>query len=319
MPPLFFALASTSSDEAGFTTDRLALLPGAVRSPGWQAAIGCKYPQELVLQLEREAEVQEIEIMVRSRMAPRAIDVHLSCEKNKVTANDLAATSHEPQFELVGTLRFDKALTPRRGRTAMTRRARMKCHTHCTGLVRLLIHEPAVEGAENPHRQVALESVTLWGHEGSTAAVNVAALGLDCGETTQDIAHVLMELGISLDLVPMTDDTLRRHEMDAGTLHLVEELEIHRAKLLNDCRFGEVQQIREHMQHLVELGVCLRRAALERDRYAFSGQLAEAQVCKERLQALEKLRLSIAALYETNFWLEHMAMGFSPDGISSGE
>lgn len=244
------------------------------------------------------------------------------------SAADVNGVLQDFTFEPVGTIHFDGEETPRytpRHGSPAPRRGRLKLFALCSGQVRLMVHEPLVaSGPGNPYRQVSLTTVEIFGHEdanassisGRSARGLVPALGAaslsDCGD---EVARVLTELGIPLDIVPVDEDAVLGRTVDAGTRRLLEELQRRRLEQLEALKFGDAQELSEHIQHLGTLGAELKALKERCDRYAGAGELAEAKTLAERVKQLEEQRLSIAALYETDFWLEQMVL---PQGDTGG-
>uniref|UniRef100_A0A7S4Q1N8 Uncharacterized protein n=1 Tax=Alexandrium monilatum TaxID=311494 RepID=A0A7S4Q1N8_9DINO len=170
------------------------------------------------------------------------------------------------------------------------------------------------------HAKVSLARAEIRGHEdvavptkASSSArglepwFDASALGSDGDEASQ-VARVLMELGVSLDIIPVDEDAERSRTVDASTKQLLAELQGRRKTLMQAMKFGDAQQLSEHMQHLGTLGADLRGLQEKLDRYVTAGELLEAQRIADRMLMLEEQRLSIAALYETDFWLERMIL-----------
>lgn len=276
--------------------------------------------------MERGAEIQEVEAAVRGDLAPRAVEVHLS----RGGEEDLLVG--DAAYEVAGVLRFDSDAAPLAGSRAGTaRRARLKPSAHCSGRVRLVVHEPLVSGSGNPYRQVALASLELWGHEDSLPSrplrpppLLVPGLEQRDGDSGE-VARVLLELGVPLNIMPMDEETHRLDKVDGDTRRLLEELHLRHPDLLKAGSFGEAQQLSEHMQQLTTLGAELRRLQEDRDRCLAARSTRDAERLSAPLQELQETRLSIAALYETDFWLDAMTMppvgslrwrhGHRPDAI----
>ena len=286
MPLLFFALASASSEQTSHEAcTSLALHPG---SNGWQSARCCIYPQELLLQLERGAEVHEVEISAKGDLVPKSVEVHLS------------QASGDPTFQHVCTLEL--RATPSPSSSARIKRAKEKMFALCSGQVKLIVHEPLIAGPSNPYKQVSLASVDIWGHE--DALPRKPSRGpLDLGEQHDEIATVLMELGVPLSLVPVDEDSSRLATSDLGTKALVKELREKEEDLLQMQKFGEAQQLEEHVQQLYLIGQELHElhrskddAIKERPR-----NLAEIERLSQQVSELEAKRLHLAALYDTKW------------------
>ncbi|CAE8641355.1 unnamed protein product [Polarella glacialis] len=308
MPPLFFAVAAASSESSNSGHGSvLALHPG---SGGWQSARCCSYPQELLLQLERGAEVHEIEIAAKGELTPRAVDVFFSRGSRE------ECLIGDPLFELAGTLQLSDgrpaaAANGRGGGTA--KRVRLKLFALCSGQVRLLVHEPLTTGPGNPFRQVSLASLELWGYEDAMSAARpvrpkVAERFEECGD---EVARVLTELGIPLSVVPVDEDLEILVGVDPATKRLIKELQKRQASLVQTCQFGESQQLSEHIQDLAQLGKWLQELVSRRDRFIAARSLKEAEHLGPRIRSLEDKRLQLSALYDTDFFLESMAMGFA--------
>lgn len=306
MPLLFFALASASSEQTSHEAcTSIALHPG---SNGWLSARCCTYPQELLLQLERPAEVHEVEISARGDLVPKSVEVHLS-------RSDLDSGAHGTgeSFQHVCTLEMPSTGTGSSGSTTArgskgTKRAKGKMFALCSGHVKLIVHEPLVAGASNPYKQVSLASVDIWGHE--DALPRKPRLTLDLGEQHDEISAVLMELGVPLSLIPVDEDSLRLATSDLGTKALVKELRDKEEDLLRRQKFGEAQQLEENVQQLYgigrELNELLRSkedALRERPR-----NLIEIERLSQRISELEEKRLHVAALYDTDWWLTAMSL-----------
>ncbi|OLP83313.1 hypothetical protein AK812_SmicGene35918, partial [Symbiodinium microadriaticum] len=124
-------------DERGSS---LALRPG---SGGWTSARACSYPQEILLQLPRGAEIHEVEVAAPFPLAPRAVDVFLSAgsREDRLAGN--------PNFQHVCCLEL-RGVGSKPSRLL---KAKQKFFGLCTGQVRLLIHEPVATGSENPYKQ----------------------------------------------------------------------------------------------------------------------------------------------------------------------
>ncbi len=303
MPLLFFALASASSEQTSHEAcTSLALHPG---SNGWQSARCCIYPQELLLQLERGAEVHEVEISAKGDLVPKSVEVHLSQD-----------SSGDPAFQHVCTLEL--RATPSPSSSARIKRAKEKMFALCSGQVKLIIHEPLIAGPSNPYKQVSLASVDIWGHE--DALPRKPSRGpLDLGEQHDEIATVLMELGVPLSLVPVDEDSSRLVTSDLGTKNLVKELREKEEDLLQMQKFGEAQQLEEHVQQLYLIGQELHElhrskddAIKERPR-----NLAEIERLSQRVSGLEAKRLHLAALYDTKWWLSAMSLAPNPEKLQS--
>jgi len=260
-----------------------------------------------LLQLERGAEIHEVELVARGELLPRAVDVLLSrgSVHNTSPGNDV--------FEQVGTVRFDD-VGPQ-CRMPGPRTERLKLFALSTGQVRLVIHEPMSGVAHNPYRQVSLAAVELWGLEDVCAnkpprlaptrpGLDAASLGGDVG----DVAQVLTEIGVPLNILPIDEEAHWFSEVDVVTRRLLLELQGRQARLINDSQFGEAQQVSEHMQHMCTLGVELRRLLEARERLAGARRLEEADRLAPLIRELEESRLSVAALYETDFWIDQMAV-----------
>eukprot|EP00439_Symbiodinium_sp_Y106_P024286 s1851_g2.t5 len=188
----------------------LALHPG---SGGWTSARACTYPQEILLQLPRGAEIHEVEVAAPFPLAPRAVDVFLSAgsREDRLAGN--------PNFQHVCSLEL-RGVGSKPSRLL---KAKHKFFGLCTGQVRLLIHEPVATGSENPYKQVALATVDLWGYEDVLPETS-GPLPLDLGEHHEDIASVLMELGVPLNLVPVSGGLQPTVHADAATCSLIREL-----------------------------------------------------------------------------------------------
>lgn len=292
MPLLFFALASASSEQASHEPcPSLALHSG---SNGWLSARCCTYPQELLLQLERGAEVHEIEIGARGELVPRSVEVHLSKD------NPLG----DQHFEHACTLEMQRSgSTTARG----TRRAKHKMLLFCSGQVKLLINDPLVTGPSNPYKQVSLATVDIWGYE--DVLPKKPRSPLDLGEHQDEIAAVLMELGVPLSLVPVDEDSSRLATSDLGTKALVKELREKEDALLRAKRFGDAQRLQEHVQQLCEMGQELHEL-LQQKEEALATRRSGGEIKKlfDRVSELEGRRLHLAALYDTDWWLSAMSL-----------
>ena len=286
MPLLFFALASASSEQASHDPcASLALHPG---SNGWQSARFCTYPQELLLELERGAEIREIEITARSHFAPGSVEVFLSSKNG---------------FERVATLDMQG------GSARGTKKVRQKMFALCSGQVKLLIHEPTVVGSSNPYKQVSLSSVDLWGHEDALPKKAMSStLTVDLGEQHDEIAAVLMELGVPLSMVPVDEDSSGLAAADVGTKLLVQELRAKEDGLLRRSEFGQAQQLEEDVQELYGIGQELRKLYEKRDELLQRRARAELRSLSQRIADLEERRLHLAAFHETDWWLSKMAL-----------
>ena len=304
MPLLFFALASASSEQTSHEAcTSIALHPG---SNGWLSARCCTYPQELLLQLERPAEVHEVEISARGDLVPRSIEVHLSKE-------DSHHGSHygtgDQSFQHVCTLEMPSTSG---STTARSKRAKGKMFALCSGHVKLIVHEPLVAGPSNPYKQVSLASVDIWGHE--DALPRKPRLTFDLGEQHDEISAVLMELGVPLSLIPVDEDSSRLVTSDLATKALVKELRDKEEDLLRMQKFGEAQQLEENVQQLYGIGRELNEflrskedALKERPR-----NLIEIERLSQRISELEEKRLHVAALYDTDWWLTAMSLAVEP-------
>merc|ERR1712232_1109370 len=127
-------------------------------------------------------------------------------------------------------------------------------------------------------------------------------MGADGGE----VAQVLLELGIPLDVVPL-DEQGRFADVDVDSRQLLGELQVRHARLLQAGNFGQAQQLSEHVQYLASVGAELRQLQVDSARLSAAvgpGKGAELAV---PIRELEANRLNIAALYETDFWLEQMS------------
>ena len=299
MPLLFFALASASSEQTSHEPcASLALHSG---SNGWQSARCCPYPQELILQLERCAEIHEVEMVSRGDLLPRSVEVHLSKE------NSLGDRS----FEHACTLDLQRSgSTTARG----TRRAKQKMFLLCSGQVKLLVHEPLISGPSNPYKQVSLASVEIWGHEdalGKRWPRSSSLNSLNLGEHHDEIASVLMELGVPLSLVPVDEDSSKLATADPDTQALVRELREKEATLLESRKFGEAQQLQEHVQQLFEIGLELNELG-RRKQDILPKNIEEIQKLSDRMTELEERRLHLAAFYDTEWWLFAMSLASKP-------
>jgi len=136
----------------------------------------------------------------------------------------------------------------------------------------------------------------------------------DLGGDVGEVARVLMELGIPLSVVPLDEDDQRYAEVDPTTRRLLGELRRRQPQLLRSSKVGEAQQLQEHMLLLSSLGAELRRLLQERESLLAARRQEEALRLAAPISALEERRLSIAALYETEFWFEEMASKLSDPG-----
>lgn len=301
MPLLFFALASASSEQNSHEPfSSLALHHG---SNGWQSARCCTYPQELLLELERGAEIHEVEISVRGDLVPRSVEVHLSKDE----------PSGDVSFQHVCTLEMQpspvtQSVSSKRG----TKKAKQKMFALCSGQVKLLVHEPLVAGPSNPYKQVSLACVDLWGHEDAIPRKPKRNV-LDLGEQNDEISSVLMELGVPLSLIPVDEDSSHLATSDLGTKALVKELRAKEDDLLKAQKFGEAQQLEEHVQQLYGIGQELYELLRGKDDALRQRprNLLEIERLSHRVAELEEQRLHLAALYETDWWLQAMSLGTS--------
>ncbi|CAJ1444712.1 unnamed protein product [Effrenium voratum] len=294
MPLLFFALASASSESA--SSEPCASLALHAGSNGWQSARCCSYPQELLLRLERGAEIHEIEITARGDTVPGSVEVYLSSGDDW---NDSMQHACTLEMQSCG---FCTARS--------TRKAKTKLFALCSGYVKLLVHEPLHVGPSNPYKQVSLCTVDLWGCE-DVLPRSAKAAPVDLGEQHEEIASVLMDLGVPLSLIPVDEDVLSA--VDVGTQALVKELRAVEEKLLEERKFGEAQQLEEALQQVSQMGVELQRLQQRREALFAGGRLCgdpkELEHLGARIKDLEKARLQVAALYDTDWWLSKMSMG----------
>eukprot|EP00933_Yihiella_yeosuensis_P052204 TRINITY_DN5021_c0_g1_i1.p1 TRINITY_DN5021_c0_g1~~TRINITY_DN5021_c0_g1_i1.p1 ORF type:complete len:368 (-),score=81.87 TRINITY_DN5021_c0_g1_i1:579-1682(-) len=307
--PLFFVLAATSSEAPSSEGHggHLALHPC---SKGWTSARGCDYPQEVLLQLEKGAEIHEVEITSKGECIPSSVDVFLS----RSSWED--CLQGDPSFEHVGSLHFSEV--PRSSGNGGSRKARLKLFALSSGQVRLVVHDPLEKkGPRNPFRQVSLSSVELWGVEDALPSAPAKSSHskkpqkvLDDAGGGDEVSQVLMELGVPLSLVPFDEDSERLVGVDAGTRRLLKELADKNGMLLESCRFGESQQLVEHMQQLSLWGKELQQLISKRDRLVSVRSIKEAERLGPEIQDLEEKRLHLAAFYDTNFWLEMMNSSF---------
>eukprot|EP00438_Fugacium_kawagutii_P035041 Skav203871 [mRNA] locus=scaffold1031:166511:167611:- [translate_table: standard] len=292
MPLLFFALASASSEQNSHEPfSSLALHHG---SNGWQSARCCTYPQELLLELERGAEIHEVEISVRGDLVPRSVEVHLSKDE----------PNGDVSFQHACTLEMQPA------QSSKTKKAKQKMFALCSGQVKLLVHEPLVAGPSNPYKQVSLACVDLWGHEDAIPRKPKRNV-LDLGEQNDEISAVLMELGVPLSLIPVDEDSSHLATSDLGTKALVKELRAKEDDLLKAQKFGEAQQLEEHVQQLYGIGQELYELLRGKDDALRQRprNLVEIERLSHRVAELEEQRLHLAALYETDWWLQAMSLG----------
>ena len=295
MPLLFFALASASSEQTSHEPcSSLALHHG---SNGWQSVRCCQYPQELLLQLERGAEIHEVEISARGDLVPRSVEIYLS--------------DGDHSFQHVCTLEMPSSISQGSTTARGTKRAKQKMFALCSGYVKLIINEPLVTGPSNPYKQVSLASIDIWGHE--DALPKKPRASLDLGEQHDEISAVLLELGVPLSLIPVDEDSSRLATSDLGTKALVKELRQKEEDLLRSQKFGEAQQLEEHMQQLCVMGQELHEFLVRKDDALKERprNLVEIERLSQRISELEQKRLHLAALYETDWWLSAMSLGSS--------
>merc|ERR1712072_1358194 len=126
-----------------------------------------------------------------------------------------------------------------------------------------------------------------------------------------DVARVLTDLGIPLDVLPIDETAHKFAEVDEVTRKLLLELHSRQDVLARAGDHGGMQQLLTHIEHLRDLGEKLRSLASERNRLAAAGDSQEAVKFSARIQELEEVRLSIAAFYNTDFWIEQMSNGLS--------
>ncbi|CAE7352646.1 CEP104 [Symbiodinium sp. CCMP2456] len=296
MPLLFFAVASTSTKHPSQDPcSSLALHPG---SGGWTSARACSYPQEILLQLPRGAEIHEVEVAAPFSLAPRAVDVFLSAgsREDRLAGN--------PNFQHVCCLEL-RGVGSKPSRLL---KAKHKFFGLCTGQVRLLIHEPVASGSENPYKQVSLATVDLWGYEDVLPETS-GPLPLDLGEHHEDIASVLMELGVPLNLVPVSDG-FQPAVADAATCSLIRELRDKEDQLIRESKFGEAQKVAQHVQQLDALGQELQSLLEKREMLSATRDLRGLEQLAPEIATLETRRLHMAALYETDWWISAMSAGF---------
>lgn len=303
MPLLFFAVASTSTEHPSQDPcSSLALRPG---SGGWTSARACSYPQEILLQLPRGAEIHEVEVAAPFPLAPRAVDVFLSAgsREDRLAGN--------PNFQHVCCLEL-RGVGSKPSRLL---KAKQKFFGLCTGQVRLLIHEPVATGSENPYKQVSLATVDLWGYE-DVLPETPGPLPLDLGEHHEDIASVLMELGVPLNLVPVSDGFQPTVHADAATCSLIRELRDTEDQLIRENKFGEAQKVAQHVQQLDAIGQELRSLLEKREMLSATRDLRALEQLAPEIAALETKRLHTAALYETDWWISAMSAGFGQDSLA---
>jgi len=196
-------------------------------------------------------------------------------------------------------------------------KAKHKFFGLCTGQVRLLIHEPVATGSENPYKQVALATVDLWGYEDVLPETS-GPLPLDLGEHHEDIASVLMELGVPLNLVPVSGGLQPTVHADAATCSLIRELRDKEDQLIRESKFGEAQKVAQHAQQLDALGQELQSLLEKREILSASRDLRGLEQLAPEIAALETKRLHTAALYETDWWISAMSARFgqAKDGLA---
>ena len=179
----------------------------------------------------------------------------------------------------------------------------------CSGQVKLLIHEPTVVGSSNPYKQVSLSSVDLWGYEDALPKKAMSStLAVDLGEQHDEIASVLMELGVPLSMVPFDEDSSGLAAADVGTKLLVQELRGKEDGLLRRSEFGQAQQLEEDVQELYGIGRELRKLHEKRDELTQRRARGGLREVSQRISHLEEKRLHTAAFYETDWWLSAMAL-----------
>lgn len=119
---------------------------------------------------------------------------------------------------------------------------------------------------------------------------------------------MLLDLGIPLSVIALDEEIQRLDGADAGSRQLMKELQHRQPKLLEARRFGEAQTLAEHMQQLSVLGVEIGRVERNLEQSVSLGNHPEAQRFASQLKSLEEKRMNIAAIYETEFFFQALAL-----------
>ncbi|OLP78187.1 hypothetical protein AK812_SmicGene41661 [Symbiodinium microadriaticum] len=138
----------------------------------------------------------------------------------------------------------------------------------------------------------------------------------DLGEHHEDIASVLMELGVPLNLVPVSDGFQPTVHADAATCSLIRELRDTEDQLIRENKFGEAQKVAQHVQQLDAIGQELRSLLEKREMLSATRDLRALEQLAPEIAALETKRLHTAALYETDWWISAMSAGFGQDSLA---
>lgn len=119
-----------------------------------------------------------------------------------------------------------------------------------------------------------------------------------------------MELGVPLNLVPVSDGFQPTVHADAATCSLIRELRDTEDQLIRENKFGEAQKVAQHVQQLDAIGQELRSLLEKREMLSATRDLRALEQLAPEIAALETKRLHTAALYETDWWISAMSAGF---------
>lgn len=257
------------------------------------------------MRLEYDSEVNEVSVAAPFGFIPTKVDVLLSVGHSYDSPSDT-------QYSSFGVLDFSTVVAT--GANRSVQKLTVKSFGLCSGHIRLIVHKPEIvrlpkgDPPLNPYVQVGLLSVEIWGREGIGAAKTQRSFVEPSSEARDGVSRALAEIGIPLEILPTDKAAFTYCSVDGDTQQLLEELRGIKEQLLNDSKFGEVQQLTDQMTILMNLGSELKEA------YATLKQLKsidldKAEKLNMKICSLEKSRLDVAALYDTKFWEEALLSG----------
>ncbi|CAE7225677.1 unnamed protein product [Symbiodinium natans] len=133
---------------------------------------------------------------------------------------------------------------------------------------------------------------------------------MDLGEHHDDIASVLLELGVPLNLVPVSEGFQPTGHTDVQTCALIRELRAKEDQMIRANKFGDAQKVAQHMEQLHALGQELQGLLEQREMLSAARDVRSLEQLAPQITALETKRLHLAALYETDWWLTAMSARF---------
>lgn len=172
--------------------------------------------------------------------------------------------------------------------------------------------------ASNPHGQVSLGSLKVWGRKMDyQMPINEIS---PVKTQTDEVDKVLLGMGVPLEMIYWSKEDLNSYRyapIDEGSRETLIELDQLREKAYQTEDFGTLKQLTIDMKRVFDIGTELLQLKREMSIAVAKEDYDTALLLKNRIKELEKERDMIDAKYETRRYYKMMMMGNPSDSYMS--